>query len=225
MNNQRGFTFVEMALLVAILGVVAAIVVASVTGFLGQSRREAYNTEIKTMQAVVNQFFSRIDTPRFRGENQFPLLGAAKGAFRPYAGDDDLNPGLLPSGIPGNPLGGTMGGTPLWVDDGDGVRGPGEEALNDEDATGAEPGWHVQPVVVRGATFFVDSRDFFIDFDLASEMGVLREPPRAAAPDNCPTSNRCQGSYIFFLNANNKVQTLLGAFPSPETTGFQGVFP
>lgn len=225
MNNQRGFTLVEVLIVTAVLGVLASIIIVSVTGFLGKSRWEAYNTQTKEIQATLNRFFARPDTPRLRGENQFPLLGAAKGGLRPYAGDDNLDPGVLPNGIPGNPLGGTSGGIPIWVDDGDGVRGTGEEALNDEDATGAEPGWHVQPVVVRGATFFVDSRDFFIDFDLASEMGVLREPPRAAAPDNCPTSNRCRGSYIFFLNANNKVETLLGAFPSAETTGFQGVFP
>ena len=226
MNNQRGFTLVEMVIIVAILSVLAMIVTVSMGGILGKSRAEAYESTRKEVQAMANRFFARLDSPKFRGEHQFPIIGASKGELSFYSGDDGFVAGVLVNGIEGNPLGGISGGNPIWVDDGDGLRGTDEEVLNDEDSTGFEPGWHVQEVVFRGITYFVDSRDFFIDFDLAKELGAIRKVPKAAAPENCPRSpSKCGGSYIYFLNADNRVDTLLADFPAADRRGFQRVFP
>ena len=224
MKNQLGFTFIEIVLVVAVLEILAGIVVAASSGTLRNSRKQAYETELQQIQQAIDGFGVRQDTPRFLGEQQFPILGAAKGKGPWYLGDEFTDAAVISDGILGNPRGGTRGGNPIWVDDDDGFRTPAEEVLNDEDSDGSEPGWHVQPVQFDGKTYYVDSRDYLIDFDLAARLDMVKEPPKSAAQDNCPRS-KCTGSYIFYLNPDLTVETLLSEFPTPDSTGYQNAFP
>lgn len=223
-SGHKGFTLIEMLVVVVVIGILAVIVTASVSGQFRSSQREGYNTEKVHIQKVVSNYFIDSASPKFFGKPQLPIFGAAKGAGPFYSGDNNTNPQVIPGGIAGNPLAGTVGGKPIWADDDDGVREDAEEVLNDEDSTGSEPGWHVARVVVDGATFFVDSRDYLIDFDLLVARGFLRAPPVVAAQDNC-RSSRCAGSYIFYVDAQGTVETLLRTFPTPHMTGFQHAFP
>lgn len=224
MNNQAGFTFVEIVITVAILATLAAIVAVATTGTAESSRRQAYKVELKEIQQAVDGFYSRPDIPQLRGQPQLPIIGARRSNLDWYQGDPEDVPRVFRLKTLGNPLGGTRGGNPVWVDDGGGLRTLADNILNDEDATGAQPGWYLQPVQFGGRTYYVDSRDYFIDFDRAIELGMVREPPQMAAPDNCPQGG-CQGSYIFYVASDGLVKTLFRDFPTPETTGYQGIFP
>ena len=135
---------------------------------------------------------------------------------------------MIAGGIAGNPQGGLKGGLPVWSDGpgGDGVRGDSENDLNDEDSTN-EVGWHVNQVIVSGVTYYVDSRDHLIDFDRvtgSSAVPLLAEPPESASADNCSISE-CDGSYIWYVDQNGIVETLLSDFPSATSTGFQEIYP
>lgn len=222
--RQKGFTMVEVMVMVSVLGILAAIVIPVVAGHVKKSQREGYETELDAIQKVVQNYFVDKNNPKLLGQPQYPILGAAKASGAPYRGDDNGTPEVIPDGIAGNPLGGTQGGEPLWVDDGNGVRDASEEVLNDEDSPAGNPGWQVAPVVARGVTFFVDTRDFLIDFNLLVAFGLLRDPPRPAAQDNCPRSH-CNGSYSYYVDASGTVRTLLASFPTPQSKGWQGVFP
>ncbi len=226
-DRQRGFTLIELVVVIAILGVMAAMVVPAVTRPFRESQESAYKTELKLIQKLLDQYVVGTENPSFQGRVQFPIAGAAKGAGVFYPGDADTDAEIVV--ILGNPQAGTAGGTPVWKDNGDGVRSPAEEVLNDEDSTGAETGWRVATVVVGTITYYVDSRDYFVDFDLLvtsdSSDGLLRQPPESASQENCSVSS-CNGSYTYYIDAQGNVRTLLSNFPQPETLGFQeGVFP
>lgn len=51
-RGQKGFTLIEMLIVIAILGVIAAVVVLNVGGFLGMGEKEAFCTEGDTVQAA-----------------------------------------------------------------------------------------------------------------------------------------------------------------------------
>ena len=129
--------------------------------------------------------------------------------------------------ISGNPQGGTRGGNPAWLDDGNGIRDTStEEVLNDEDLIDS-PGWQVAPVVRQGATYLIDSRDYFINFDKLVLAGLLEDVPASASKDNQPpgSSRTLSGPYSWFVNPEGTVQSLLFFFPTGENTEFQDVFP
>ncbi len=53
-RGQKGFTLIELLIVVAILGVLAAVVIPNVGRFIGAGEEEAKDTELSTMQASVH---------------------------------------------------------------------------------------------------------------------------------------------------------------------------
>jgi type IV pilus assembly protein PilA len=52
--NQKGFTLVELLIVVAILGVLAAVVVPNVVGLAGKGQDEAAKTELSNIQTAMD---------------------------------------------------------------------------------------------------------------------------------------------------------------------------
>ncbi len=50
LNGQRGFTLIEMIVVIAIIGVLAAIAVPMVTDYLGTSKERAYESDVAQVQ-------------------------------------------------------------------------------------------------------------------------------------------------------------------------------
>ena len=64
-QDNKGFTLIEMLIVVAIIGALAAVVVPNVTGFIGRGEEEAARTELQTVQtamdlAMVDLIFSAV---------------------------------------------------------------------------------------------------------------------------------------------------------------------
>ncbi|MBN2074487.1 MAG: prepilin-type N-terminal cleavage/methylation domain-containing protein [Dehalococcoidales bacterium] len=53
-RGEKGFTLIELLIVVAILGVLAAVVIPNVGRFLGKGEEEAADTEFATLQAALH---------------------------------------------------------------------------------------------------------------------------------------------------------------------------
>ena len=53
-RGEKGFTLIELLIVVAILGVLAAVVIPNVGRFLGKGKTEANATELTTVQSAVS---------------------------------------------------------------------------------------------------------------------------------------------------------------------------
>ena len=159
------------------------------------------------------------------GKRQYPIHGGLK--TRGDLVQPDENDTADTVLITGNVLGGTQGGSPEWLDNQNGIRDdPDEEVLNDEDDN-AQPGWQVAALTHQGTDYIVDSKDYFINFEILVSEEYLDVVPSSASPDNVPPrSNRTLiGPYSWFVNEKGIVDSLLFSFPTTENVGFQDVFP
>lgn len=71
-RGQRGFTLVELLIVLAILAVLAAVVIPNVTGMLGRGQKQSYETDAKTIQSGVMAYIMDI-----RASAHYIPMGAA----------------------------------------------------------------------------------------------------------------------------------------------------
>ncbi|MEE8599091.1 MAG: prepilin-type N-terminal cleavage/methylation domain-containing protein, partial [Dehalococcoidales bacterium] len=53
-QGNKGFTLIELLIVIAILGVLAAVIVPNVTGFIGRGEEEAAAAEFTTVQTAMD---------------------------------------------------------------------------------------------------------------------------------------------------------------------------
>ena len=73
-SGEKGFTLVEILIVLAVLAIMAAVVIPNVTGFLGRGKERAFDSDRRTLQAAVDAW--RTDIGR-RSGNPHPVLDTA----------------------------------------------------------------------------------------------------------------------------------------------------
>ena len=73
--HKKGFTLIELIVVIAIMGVIAAITVPMLTGYLDNSKENAYEADKRKIQIAVNANYSKLSNPKFTGKRQYPIWG------------------------------------------------------------------------------------------------------------------------------------------------------
>ena len=86
-RGEKGFTLIELLIVVAILGVIAAVVALNIGSFMGTGTEEAANTEAHQVQTAVIAYMTHDSLSNFNG-----TVGPTTSS-----GPEDylMNPGLL----------------------------------------------------------------------------------------------------------------------------------
>ncbi len=211
LKGQRGFTPVEMVVVIAIMGVMAMVAVPVVTSNLGKSKERAYAQDLAMIQTAVDSYFTAADNLRHLGLRQYPINAqGATGTSKVWDGAASIFEPLA------NPLLGTQGSEPYWRDDGDGVRESTEEILFGETVSEADTGlggWYVGRVDLQGVEYAAGVHGYFIDFTKLVSAGLLKSAPESASNDNGGVAAGSGGSYGWFVNATGSVTSILSVFP------------
>ncbi len=77
-RKQGGFTLVEILIVLAVLGILAAVVVPNLTGFLGRGKDRSYTADQNTLQSAVNAYYT--DTLARPGKGaKYPTVNGSGG--------------------------------------------------------------------------------------------------------------------------------------------------
>ncbi len=77
-GHSKGFTLVEIMIVLAVLAVLAAVVIPNVSGFLGRGKERAFSRDRDILQATVDAWRTDVGS---RGGNPWPTVGGVKGAL------------------------------------------------------------------------------------------------------------------------------------------------
>lgn len=76
-RREAGFTLIEILIVLAVLGILAAVVVPNMTGFLGRGKDRSYEADRRTIQAAVDAYYT--DTVSRPGRPRFPTGSGGTG--------------------------------------------------------------------------------------------------------------------------------------------------
>ena len=137
-NSGEGFTLIELIVVIAILGILIAIAIPTIRGFLESSREQAYEADRRVIQLAVDAYYYSPNNERFNNLRQYPIMGKlnqdpeedargfAETRARLYvekcdgdAADDPIkfeydDKYVTGSPLPPHPVLGARGGTPIW---------------------------------------------------------------------------------------------------------------
>ena len=74
-ESGDGFTLIELIVVIAILGILIAIAVPTIRGFLESSREQAYEADHRVIQLTVDAYYYSPRNERFNNDRQYPIIG------------------------------------------------------------------------------------------------------------------------------------------------------
>jgi type IV pilus assembly protein PilA len=90
-HGQKGFTLIELLIVVAILGVIAAVVIPNVTAFMGSAEVNAANTEAQNIKtAALGYYADNTGWPSTDADLTDYLTGTIVGSYT-FAADGTIS--------------------------------------------------------------------------------------------------------------------------------------
>ncbi|MDE2824051.1 MAG: prepilin-type N-terminal cleavage/methylation domain-containing protein, partial [Chloroflexota bacterium] len=74
-NSGEGFTLIELIVVIAILGILIAIAIPTIRGFLESSREQAYEADRRIIQLAVDAYYYSPSNERVDNKRQYPIMG------------------------------------------------------------------------------------------------------------------------------------------------------
>ena len=138
-ESNGGFTLIELIVVIAILGILIAIAVPTIQGFLENSKEQAYDADQRVIQLAVDAYYFSPRNERYNNDRQFPIEGRLQDSpiqddrvwqetyARLYLDKCDGSAANSPIEFvydekyderrpPEHPTRGAVGGTPVWRD-------------------------------------------------------------------------------------------------------------
>ncbi len=198
-RGEKGFTLVELLIVLAILAVLAAVVIPNVTGMFGRGAEQAYDTDIETIQMAAATFY--FDTHDRDGSATATI---SPGHYYPVVGGI-IDPATAGETTDGAALVGTVASDVFTVT---------------ADSTTYKIIYMGLLANTPGAvSWTVDGR-----VETGEKGPYLNEVPQSCTADN---STGATGSYLWVIGANGKVYALYDTTGASTnfTVGFGDVYP
>lgn len=217
-RSERGFTLVEVVVVVVLLGVLSAILVPRVGDFLGQGDETRFQTDVQTVDLAVADF--RND--RHQGPDATPEWGAGPGGKRRWYPTATGLPGLVEPDLATATTDANGNRRLMKHADGPGVGAPAD--ANDVEDALVWMGLLVnEPASVGPAANQTTGGATPLDDEDGEYLGAY---PESAHADNTTyeTGSATAGSYWFVVLHNGSVAAVYegaGAY----YLGFDGVYP
>lgn len=125
-RRQGGFTLIEILIVLAVLGILAAVVVPNLTGFLGRGKDRSYEADQRVVQTAVDAYYTdKLTRP---GSPKYPTGNGTSGSAgtNTYINMTHLVDGNYLKNVPqssssNNPGAGASPGSYSWYIDANGL--------------------------------------------------------------------------------------------------------
>ena len=78
-KQEKGFTLIEILIAIALLGILSAVVIPNVTGYLSKGEEQAFKSDVASVQAAVDNYYgdptNRGASGANKGKKLYPLKG------------------------------------------------------------------------------------------------------------------------------------------------------
>ncbi len=88
-RGQKGFTLIELLIVVAILGILAAVIIPNVTRFMGRGEDEARRTEKKNVELAVTMMMTENSLSNITDCDWLAIDGAATNEMTKFPSDTE----------------------------------------------------------------------------------------------------------------------------------------